>query len=263
MSYAGSDIARGETLLRRGTTISSREIGMLAACGFDKVDVVRRPKVAVLSTGDELAALGAPLRPGAVYDSNGAIIAAAVARSRRRAGRVRRVSGRRGGARDSGARRAEAMRHCCSLGRYLEGRRRSLAPHRLAARGARRDRARCGAQARQAAVSWRGRRKAHRRAAGFPDLGDLHLPRFRCAGDPRQGRPAAGSGGESGRDGAGAHPVRDGAQGIRAGGAGRARGRQGRISDRQGLRLGHDVFAGRRLPRSRCAAHVRRSGDAL
>jgi putative molybdopterin biosynthesis protein len=79
VSYAGSDIARGETLLRRGATISSREIGMLAACGLAEVDVVRRPKVAVLSTGDELAKLGASLRPGAVYDSNGAIIAAAVA----------------------------------------------------------------------------------------------------------------------------------------------------------------------------------------
>jgi putative molybdopterin biosynthesis protein len=78
VSYAGSDIARGETLLRRGAVISSREIGMLAACGLAQIDVVRRPKVAVLSTGDELAALGAPLRPGAVYDSNGAIIAAAV-----------------------------------------------------------------------------------------------------------------------------------------------------------------------------------------
>jgi putative molybdopterin biosynthesis protein len=78
ISYAGSDIARGETLLRRGAQISSREIGMLAACGFDKIEVVRRPKVAVLSTGDELAALGARLKPGAVYDSNGAIIAAAV-----------------------------------------------------------------------------------------------------------------------------------------------------------------------------------------
>jgi putative molybdopterin biosynthesis protein len=78
ISYAGSDIARGETLLRRGTAISSREIGMLAACGFDQVDVVRKPKVAVLSTGDELTALGQALRPGAVYDSNGAIIAAAV-----------------------------------------------------------------------------------------------------------------------------------------------------------------------------------------
>jgi molybdopterin molybdotransferase/putative molybdopterin biosynthesis protein len=78
VSYAGSDIARGETLLRKGTRIGSREIGMLAACGLAVVDVVRRPRVAVLSTGDELVALGEPLRPGGVYDSNGAIIAAAV-----------------------------------------------------------------------------------------------------------------------------------------------------------------------------------------
>jgi len=78
VSYAGSDIARGETLLRRGTRVGSREIGMLAACGLAMVDVVRRPKVAVLSTGDELVAPGSPLRPASVYDSNGAIIAAAV-----------------------------------------------------------------------------------------------------------------------------------------------------------------------------------------
>ena len=78
ISYAGSDIARGETLLRRGARISSREIGMLAACGFAAIDVVRRPRVAVLSTGDELTEPGKPLKTGAVYDSNGAIIAAAV-----------------------------------------------------------------------------------------------------------------------------------------------------------------------------------------
>ncbi|HEX3937308.1 MAG TPA: gephyrin-like molybdotransferase Glp, partial [Xanthobacteraceae bacterium] len=78
ISYAGSDIARGETLLRRGTRIGSREIGMLAACGLAAVDVVRRPRVAVLSTGDELVEPGRPLRPAGVYDSNGAIIAAAV-----------------------------------------------------------------------------------------------------------------------------------------------------------------------------------------
>jgi putative molybdopterin biosynthesis protein len=78
VSYAGSDIARGEVLLRRGTRIGSREIGMLAACGIAGVEVVRRPKVAVLSTGDELVALGDELRPAGVYDSNGAILAAAV-----------------------------------------------------------------------------------------------------------------------------------------------------------------------------------------
>ncbi len=58
--------------------IGSREIGMLAACGFAELPVVRRPRVAMLPTGDELAPPGSPLRPAAVYVSNGAIIAAAV-----------------------------------------------------------------------------------------------------------------------------------------------------------------------------------------
>jgi len=78
VSFAGSDIARGETALRRGQRLGSREIGMLAACGIDRVEVVRRPRVAVLATGDELVPPGQPLPAAAVYDSNSAIIAAAI-----------------------------------------------------------------------------------------------------------------------------------------------------------------------------------------
>ncbi|WGR95730.1 molybdopterin biosynthesis protein [Bradyrhizobium sp. ISRA443] len=79
VSYAGSDIARGEALLRAGTIIGSREIGMLAACGIAEVLVARRPRVAILSTGDELVQPGERLRPAAIYDTNGAIVTAAIA----------------------------------------------------------------------------------------------------------------------------------------------------------------------------------------
>ena len=78
VSYAGTDIARGETVLRAGQLLTSREIGVLAAIGVAEVSVCRRPHVAILSTGNEIVAPGAPLFPGAVYDSNAAIVGAAV-----------------------------------------------------------------------------------------------------------------------------------------------------------------------------------------
>ena len=127
ISYAGSDIARGETLLRKATVIGSREIGMLAACGLATVAVVRRPKVAVLSTGDELVALGENLRPGGVYNSNGAILAAAVAEAGGEPSAIRRVPRRCRRAGAGGASRAVGMRHGAAVGRHLERRGRSVA----------------------------------------------------------------------------------------------------------------------------------------
>jgi putative molybdopterin biosynthesis protein len=78
IAFAGSDLARGETVLRAGQLLTSREIGMLAAVGVATVEVWRRPRVAIISTGDEIVAPGQSIRPGAVYDSNAAILAAAV-----------------------------------------------------------------------------------------------------------------------------------------------------------------------------------------
>lgn len=78
VTHAGADIARGESVLFAGQPLGSREIGLLAATGTGEVPVWRRPRVAILSTGDELLAPGAPPRDGGVYDSNGHILAAAV-----------------------------------------------------------------------------------------------------------------------------------------------------------------------------------------
>ena len=65
-------------MLRAGQLLTSREIGVLAALGLAEVAVYRRPRVAIFSTGNEIVAPGNPLRSGAVYDSNAAIIGAAV-----------------------------------------------------------------------------------------------------------------------------------------------------------------------------------------
>ena len=79
ITFAGTDIARGETALRAGQKLTSREIGVLAALGQDAVEVRKRPTVAVISTGNEIVSPGEPLPVGSVYDSNAAILSAAIA----------------------------------------------------------------------------------------------------------------------------------------------------------------------------------------
>jgi putative molybdopterin biosynthesis protein len=78
VTFAGTDLARGELALRRGERITSREVGVLAALGLPRIEVVRRPRVAILSTGDEIVEPGDPLPLGSVHDSNAAILAASV-----------------------------------------------------------------------------------------------------------------------------------------------------------------------------------------
>ena len=78
VSYTGTDIAAGETVLRRGEMLTSRETGVLAAIGTREIFVWHQPRVGIISTGDEIIAPDEPMRPGMVYDSNARIIADAV-----------------------------------------------------------------------------------------------------------------------------------------------------------------------------------------
>ncbi len=77
---AGEDIARGTTVLRKGTVLRPAEVGVLASLGMSKVNAVRRPVVAVLATGNELVHIDQPLPPGKIYNSNTYSIASLVKR---------------------------------------------------------------------------------------------------------------------------------------------------------------------------------------
>ncbi|MGZ4144624.1 MAG: molybdopterin molybdotransferase MoeA [Actinomycetota bacterium] len=78
---AGEDVQAGSVVLEAGTELRPIHIGVLASLGLAQVLVIRRPYVAILSTGDELAAPGEALKPGHVYDSNRALLAAMCARA--------------------------------------------------------------------------------------------------------------------------------------------------------------------------------------
>jgi molybdopterin molybdotransferase len=73
---AGDDIAAGRTVLAAGTRIGAVELGVLASLACETVSVARRPRVAILATGDELLAPGEPTRPGAIRETNSLTLAA-------------------------------------------------------------------------------------------------------------------------------------------------------------------------------------------
>jgi len=77
----GSDLAAGELVLRRGRPLGSAEIGLAAALGVSALPVHRLPRVALLSTGDELVEVGLPLGPGQIPDSNRYALLAALRES--------------------------------------------------------------------------------------------------------------------------------------------------------------------------------------
>ena len=67
---AGEDVQQGETVIEAGARLSPADLGVLASLGLGQLQVKRKPVVAFFSTGDELVAVGEPLEPGKIHDSN-------------------------------------------------------------------------------------------------------------------------------------------------------------------------------------------------
>ena len=74
----GQDISKGQLVLERGRRLEPQDIGLLATLGIVKLKVIRRPRVAILSSGDEIISPDAPLEPGKIRDSNSFMISALI-----------------------------------------------------------------------------------------------------------------------------------------------------------------------------------------
>ena len=75
----GADIATGQVALHAGDFLNPSRLGALSALGLTTVDVFARPRVAILSTGDEIVDPGSPLGPGQIYDINKVTLSSVVA----------------------------------------------------------------------------------------------------------------------------------------------------------------------------------------
>ncbi|MCE7734628.1 MAG: molybdopterin biosynthesis protein [Candidatus Heimdallarchaeota archaeon] len=75
---AGADIQEGELILRKGTQLTSRELAVLGAIGIAEIEVIKKPKVGIFSSGDEVISPGEPLLPGKLYDINSIAISAGI-----------------------------------------------------------------------------------------------------------------------------------------------------------------------------------------
>lgn len=78
VSGRGEDIARDSIVVRAGEVLTPAKLGALAAVGLPRVRVYAKPRVAILTTGDEVIELGKPIRPGQVYDINANTMASVV-----------------------------------------------------------------------------------------------------------------------------------------------------------------------------------------
>jgi molybdopterin molybdotransferase len=76
--FRSEDIKSGDLIFNKGTILRPSEIGVLASLGYKEVSVIPKPKVAIISTGNELTDIGEPILPGKIYDANTYSIASSI-----------------------------------------------------------------------------------------------------------------------------------------------------------------------------------------